>query len=427
MKTRFYPFLLVAVLFFTTLVPATLAQTDDPTFITITGTVKDARTKRPVSFANVYVPNTHIGTVANIDGDFTLKIQKSLNATSIGISHLGYRVASFSIEGRSSGQHEFLIEPHSITLQEVLVRPQNPRELIYRALEKRPENYATTPYMLTGFYRETIRQRRDYISISEAIINMYQSPIDAMVSQDRVKIVQGRKSANVKKADTLLLKLQGGPQVSIMLDVVRNADLLISPQTIDFYDYEFLDIVMIEDRTNYVIGFKPRLILPFALFEGKLYLEAENLAITMAEFSLDLSDRTKATQSFVLRKPARLRFTPTNTRYLVTYQEIDGKYHLNYIRSELEFFADWRRRLFRTGYTVMLEMAVTERVTGDIQPFPLREAFNPRSIFADMVPVYFEDDFWGDYNYIEPDQTIESAIRKLNRVFEREQSMNQQE
>jgi len=88
---------------------------------------------------------------------------------------------------------------------------------------------------------------------------------------------------------------------------------------------------------------------------------------------------------------------------------------LNYLRGELEFFADWRRRIFRTRYNVMFEMAITERSSENVERFPLREAFSRRNILSDMVPVYFEDGYWGEYNYIEPEESIESAIEKLNR------------
>jgi hypothetical protein len=66
----------------------------------------------------------------------------------------------------------------------------------------------------------------------------------------------------------------------------------------------------------------------------------------------------------------------------------------------------------------MFEMAITERTTKNAERFSARESFSRRNILSDMVPVYFEDDFWGEYNYIEPDESIESAIEKLNRRIE---------
>jgi hypothetical protein len=386
---------------------------------TINGVVRDARTHRNIAFASVYLPGTSVGTVANLDGIFTIKIQKSLDIDDFCISHLGYRVAQYPIEENLGQGRVFTLNAHSVDLPEVIIRPTDPRELVKSAIDKVAENYPVEPQKITGFYREAIRQRRDYVSISEAIVDIYQAPYAYSYESDRMKIVRGRKSGDVKKADTLVVKLQGGPHVSMLLDIVKNPNVILDRESLTYYDYEFLDIVKIEDETNYVIGFKPRLILPFPLYEGKLYISVENLAFTMAEFSLDLSNRQKAAQNFILKRPAGLRFTPLNTNYLVTYKLIDGRYHVNYVRSELEFYADWRRRIFRTNYNVMAEMAITNRESENVDRFSARESFRPNTILADMVPIYFEDEFWGEYNYIEPEESIESAIQKINRDFDR--------
>jgi len=410
-------FLFVAILFFALSFEG-ISQAGSASFYTISGIVKDAGNKRPVAFASVFLPGTHIGTVANLNGFFTLKVQKDLDATDFSISHLGYHISRFPIKDFEGKTSDFSLNPYSIQLQEILVRPLDPRELVAGALNRIEENYPTDSYHLTGFYREAIRQRRDYISISEAIVDVYHSSYTSRASRDRVRIIRGRKSGDVKDADTLLLKLQGGPSVAIMLDVMKNPGIVISKEMIDFYNYEFIDMVKIDEKTHYVVGFEPAVILPFPLYIGRFYISAEDLAIALVEFSIDLSDRDKATENFIRKKPASLRFATNNTSYMVSYKKIDGKYHLNYLRGELEFFADYRRRIFRTRYNVMFEMAITERTTQDVERFPLRESFSRRNILSDMVPVYFEDDFWGEYNYIEPEESIESAIEKLNRRVE---------
>jgi hypothetical protein len=35
----------------------------------------------------------------------------------------------------------------------------------------------------------------------------------------------------------------------------------------------------------------------------------------------------------------------------------------------------------------------------------------------EKVFIFFDEDFWEGYNVIEPDQSIESAIRRLNRKY----------
>ena len=392
-----------------------IAQTDAANYYTITGTVKDAGSRRALSFASVFVPGTHIGTVANLNGFFTLKIQKDLDVSQFAISHLGYHTSLYSISEYAEKTSEFGLQLHTIMLQEILVRPLDPKELVMAALSRVGDNYPVEPYRLTGFYREAVKQRRDYISISEAIVDIYHNPYTSRPTGDRTRIVRGRKSGDVKDVDTLILKLQGGPTVALMLDIMKHPGILISTDMIDYYKYEFIDIVKIEEETHYIVEFEPSKVLPFPLFFGRFYISAEDLAISMVEFSMDLSDREKATRNFIQRRPRNLRFAVNNTSYMVTYKKIDGKYHLNYLRGELEFFADWRRRIFRTRYNVMFEMAITERSSENVERFPLREAFSRRNILSDMVPVYFEDGYWGEYNYIEPEESIESAIEKLNR------------
>jgi len=36
-------------------------------------------------------------------------------------------------------------------------------------------------------------------------------------------------------------------------------------------------------------------------------------------------------------------------------------------------------------------------------------------VFSEKVTAFTDSEFWGDYNVIEPDQSIESAIRRLSR------------
>lgn len=418
MKTRIIQTIALGMFAAMLSIAAGFAQDPDAGFHTLSGVVKDARTNRPIAFASVFIPGTSIGTVANLDGAFTLKVSKDLNAEFFSVSHLGYRSSSFEITPNIGQHRDYKLESYSVLLQEVVIQPSDARSLVEKALDKVYENYPAKPVKLTGFYRETIRQRRDYVSISEAVVDVYQVPYNSPSQADRVRIVQGRKSGDVKKSDTLMVKLQGGPHVSMLLDIVKNPDVLLSRETLKFYDYELLDMVRIENEANYVIGFTPRASLSFPLYHGKLYISVDHMAITMAEFSLDLSDREKAAQNFIMKRPARLRFTPTNTYYLVTYKQIDGKYHINYVRSELEFFADWRRRIFRTGYSIMAEMAITDRSVENVVRPAVRETFRPNTILADQVPVYFDQEFWGAYNVIEPDESIESAIQKLNRRFE---------
>ncbi len=389
-------------------------------YYTVNGVIKDSKTKQKVVFASVSVPGTNIGTVSNSDGEFSLKVQKSLNIKEFEVSHIGYQNKKFAITDNANVEQTFLVDPYSVEIKELVIKPMDPRSLVLRAISSIGDNYSDAPNMLTGFYRETIKQRRDYVSISEAIIDIYKSPYTSLIDADRVKIFKGRKGTNVKKVDTLTVKLIGGPSISLMLDIIKNPDVILSRENADYYNYELLNIVNIDGKLNYEIGFTPIMNLEYPLYYGKLYLEKETLALTMAQFSLDLNDEEKAASAFVKKKPFGLKFVPTSTNYLVTYKEQNGKYYINYVRNEVKFSCNWKKRIFKTTYTVMSEMAVTERKIENVEKFAAKESFKQYTVLADKVNEYFDENYWGEYNTIVPDESIQSAINKFNKRFKKQ-------
>lgn len=387
----------------------------------VNGVIKDAKTKERVVFATISVPGTTIGTVANADGEFTLKVPKTVKSNVFEITHLGYQNTQFPIVNGTSGKDKvYLIEPASLEIQSVVIRPMDARTILEGALKNIDKNYSDKPVSFTAFYRESIKQRREYISIAEAVAEIYKAPYRYTLETDKVKIVKGRRGENVKKADTLMVKMQGGPHVSLYLDVIKNPELILTREDLPYYNYEVVDVVKIDNEANYVISFTPNTKLEYPLYQGKLYINTENLAITMAEFSIDLSEPEKVAQIFVRKKPAGLIFEPISTNYLVTYKKVNDKYHVNYMRSEVKFRADWRKRIFKTNYTIMSEMAITERNFDNVNKITFKESFKPNLILADRVNEYFDENYWGSYNTIEPDESIQSAISKFNKRFRKQ-------
>jgi hypothetical protein len=401
-------------IFFMSGTGVTLAQNGNDSYISISGQLKDAKTGEKIKYASITIPNTGVGTVSNSDGEFLLKVSKSLNADFFEVSHLSYTTTRFKISESTGKDMTFQIEPQFLMLKGISVVPKDARGIVQSALASVRKNYSEVPNMMTGFYRETIKQRRDYISLSEAVVDIYKAPYTSM-QDDQVKIYKGRKGTNVKKADTLMVQLQGGPNVSMLLDIVKNTDLSIALDNLDNYKFEFGTMVNIDGKLNWVIDFSPAVITEEPLYYGKLYISQDNMAITRAEFSLDLNDEDKASRVFVQKKPIGLIFLPTTTSYLVTYKEQDGKYFLNYVRVDLKFRCDWKKRLFKNYYSVMSEIAITDRHDNNVTKFANQDVFKRNMVFAEKVSNFTDPDFWGAYNIIEPDQSIESAIKKLSK------------
>jgi hypothetical protein len=70
---------------------------------------------------------------------------------------------------------------HVIPIEEVVVKKLDPKAILFNALSKKKNNYNIDPEMQTGFYRETIKQNRNYVSVSEAVLDIYIMPATTII------------------------------------------------------------------------------------------------------------------------------------------------------------------------------------------------------------------------------------------------------
>ena len=282
------------------------AQTDsadESDYITVSGVVKDKKSKKSLEYVNISIPGTTTGTVTNADGEFSFKVKDSIQAKEVEISYLGYYNAKIPLNGENIEKETVWLTPYTNMLEEVIIHARDPRYLVEEAIKKIPANYNPKHSLLTGFYRETAQKGRRYINISEAVIDIYKTPYNETADRDRVQIFKGRKLLSQKASDTLAVKLLGGPNMSIYVDVVKNPDVILELESLPYYKFRMEESTTINDRPQYVINFEPQAILPYALYYGKLYIDKERLSFTRAEFFLDMNDRNKATQAILRKKP----------------------------------------------------------------------------------------------------------------------------
>jgi hypothetical protein len=406
----------------TILIPLSLFSVDlsslsDTSFIVLKGSVKDKDTKDPIVFASVYVSGTNIGTVTNMDGQFTIKVPLNRVSGKIGVSCLGYKNIELPISGLQKIRNEIQLELAKYYIRELTIRNVDPIQLIRAARDKITENYGDSPAMLTAFYRETIRQNRNYVAISEAVFDVYKAPYGRYIDDDRVKIFKGRKSQDVAKMDTVLFRLQGGPYYLYQLDIVKNPDELISEENFNFYDYHYSGLETVENQDAYVIEFDQKKGLSMSLYKGKIYVDVKTLAISGVEFQLSPTGLDYAPLGMIKKKPLGMRIEIPGANYIVRYRRVNRRWFLSYARSEARFRCKWKRNLFRSTYTTISEMAITD-IDADpenIVKYKLRDSTKPTDVFSDKVRDFEDPEFWGEYNIIRPEESIEEATRKLSR------------
>jgi hypothetical protein len=205
----------------------------------------------------------------------------------------------------------------------------------------------------------------------------------------------------------------------VMLDVVKNPSILLGQDMMEFYEYELAGILNVNERRNYVIEFDQKKNVDYPLYSGKMYLDVEDLAITGLEFNLSERGIDQAANVLVRKKPLTMRVEPLGAYYLVNYREVNDKWYLNHARTELVIKCKWKRRLFNKTYTAMSEMAVTDRNFDNVERFRNREIEKPNDVFVEHVVEYYDEDFWGDFNYIKPEESIEEAVERISRRLKR--------
>lgn len=391
------------------------AQDNPESYITVSGVVRDKTNRKRLEYVNISLPGSNVGTVTNAEGEFSLKIKETDRNKMADVSHVGYFNSKIPLGENSSKKQVIWMTPYVNLLNEITIHAQNPLYIVQEAIKKIPTNYGNKSNLLTGFYREIAQKGRRYVNISEAVVNIYKTPYSEATERDRVQISKGRRLISQREKDTLAVKLLGGPVMAIYQDIVKNPDFLFDLESLAYYNFRMEESTSIGNRAQFVIGFAPRVNLPYALCYGKLYIDKERLSFTRTEFNLSMNDKNKATRAILRKKPLGLRFKPIEVSYLVAYEDRDNTTYLKYLRNNIRFKCDWKRKLFSTNYTVLSETVITDVEENNVTPIPYKASFKMNQAFSDKVSDFANDNFWAAYNIIEPTESLEHAVSKLRK------------
>jgi len=397
------------------------AQTVSPGVKEIRGEVVDSRTGKPLVLATVSLRNTNISTVTNSEGEFLLKVPAGTTDGLVNFSFLGYTDKTIVLGLLKPAKNKIELDISVTELAQVNVNaPRDAEQLVRKVLAKKDENYLNKSTIMTAFYRETIKKRRRNVSLSEAVVNVYKAPYD-VYKRDAVQLYKSRKSTDYSKLDTVALKLQGGPFNTLYVDLMKYPEYLFSNGLIDNYSFRFTQSSRINNRLVYVVEFDQYPDLKEPYYNGTLYIDAEKEVLISANYRLNINGREKeAAKLFVRRKPQKVDVWPVEVSYRVDYREKEGRWYYGYSNVLLTFKVDWEDRLFNSVYSLSAEMAVTDWEDNPDGEIPrVKERIKKSIILGDEASGFSDPNFWGEYNIIEPEKSIESAIRKIQRQLKR--------
>lgn len=398
-----------------------VAQERAENTVSIKGRVIDDDSGKPLEYASININNTNISTVSNKEGFFTLRIPISARNYQLKVQYLGYINLTTPVITLIDKEDNILrMKAGSIHLSEIEVVSGDGTRLVREALSLINKNYENDPNMMVAFYRESIKKGSNYISLVEAVLDVYKESYKSY-RDDQARIYIGRKATDINPNDTIFMKFQGGISDALLLDIAKHPEFVFG-ENADEYVFNIENIITMDNRPHYVINFQPFPGIQDILFRGTIYLDAESLAFKRVEFNMNVEGQKDAANIFIRRKPSSMRVTAESASYIVEYVENDGKWYFNYSSTAVKFRVRWKQRffgLFASTYTIFSEIAVTDRYEESVQRFARKERIRSSDVIAEKVEHFINPEFWGDYTVIEPDKEITNAIKKLSDKLQR--------
>ena len=399
------------------LVPLNIKTPPAANYLLIRGLVIDAKTRRPLSFANIFLLNRSTGTISNTAGRFEIKLKQYSDEDSIGVSFIGYKMQKFSLAGLDTSLMIVRLSSALVQINEVIVKPLDPIYILTKAVENIPENFDRKASLQTAFFREATEQDGKNISSSEAVINIYKEPYISN-RPDQVRLFKGRKSVNSAGKEYIDLIVQGGLFNNLQLDIVKNLPTFLDLDYFALYDYHVDRIIMHLDRPTYVISFDQSPDVIYPCYKGVLYIDVGSLAIVGASFELSEKNLNYNTRDYIKKSPKTIRVKPTAAYYEVYYRYYENKWNLSYARSEIRLHIrqkkDNDQDKFNSDFGSVSEFVITGKDTVNVGRFRVNEISGPRDILLEQIGEA-DMEFWGDENVIIPEEPLEKVVLRIGR------------
>lgn len=128
----------------------------------ISGSIKDSKSTKSLSFANLRIIGQTKGTAANIEGNYELKLPEG--SYKVMVSYLGYSSDTINVKLNENKKIDFLLQPIEIELEEIVVEPgRNPAyDIIKKSIKaKNDSKKKIINYKYSSYTKGLIKTTKD--------------------------------------------------------------------------------------------------------------------------------------------------------------------------------------------------------------------------------------------------------------------------
>ncbi|MEP2239148.1 MAG: carboxypeptidase-like regulatory domain-containing protein, partial [Maribacter sp.] len=456
MITNFYRISLLIVFLFLTI--TSFSQT------TVIGTIVDKKDASALPYAYLKIDDVALGTVTDGDGRFRIIIPEKYTNYNITLGYVGYKDLHLTIKDFIAKDGDvFAMESSNLELMEVVVTPKkmpSAKALLRKVIKNIPDNYASSPTMITGYYRETLKENGVFIKYSDAVCDYYaepysnknykwkeyQNPSDYSFSNgsfnfysnslhrvhfhhrtlknEQVAIINSRSSSNLSKRD-FEANIEGGPLGLFARNRVKYQQSFLGNKANRDFTYKISEVENTSGGWLYVLEFETKITKEeldaiaspnnrkqwnkankHKLLKGKIYIDQDDFAVIHYECSVP----NKLKEYFCGYGDMQVKHF--DFKLDVSYKKKGNQYYIDKMRHEDEFIYKDTTDITTTYYSAISEFNTTNIDLNNQTKISEEENFaNTTSNQLYELPLEYNDDFWKNYTTENPISVINTTIR----------------
>ena len=326
-------------------------------YLSLAGKIIDKNTKAPISGAYIGILTKGTGTITNPEGSFVFRFPKITADSNLVVAVIGYKTFSKKASSFPINQKDIIVELDPAQPQivgEGFIKAFEAGVFVRESLAKIKKNYPQNPFLLAGFYQETLQQNGDYIKVSEALVRTEKDLRPKAVVAEKVKVLRARSFEGLNRSKKLTgYEFPNG--AAIVTHSIESGVPEYLSNSINNYKFELDDSLLYYfDKSVYQVRFSPLDSNITAARNGKIFINSADSAIVRIEYEflpqhiVDIFQSDKSAFSKKKRVGKRLfasvNYKPFNKKWYLQdsemlletqFEDVLGSIHLHFVTNEI--------------------------------------------------------------------------------------------
>ena len=255
--------------------------------LTLKGVITDSK-MNPVSYAHVFVADSmahiYLGTVSDLNGNFSLLVPDHYQHLSLAISCIGFDAYSQPVK-EAKPNRSFVLTESNRMLSTVIFKDVSAKELIKKGIDQLSENYMRSTFVNQYFSWRGLKMDTAVVDFQEQYLTIEETFTAHKGSRKMLAdtLVQKKSSPEIVEAETIY-----GLADNLYFDLIKSGSVIFNEQNFNDWEFSYVNSVDLTNSKDVVIHGNRRGRKGFN--QLTFYLDVENFAFKRIDFSYAWDD-----------------------------------------------------------------------------------------------------------------------------------------